>query len=428
MIPAAAPPPGQQPAKRPPIPARRTISSASMAPPAIGRSSAGCRGRSNGTRAPGGSRACSPTRRHHGDGCGALHGTYNPRRCRTSCGHEVRRLSVANADPDPSRRPPRGRRAAEGPPSVWSSRRRRRHRQLLTRPRDHRQPEPPRARHAPRHGREPEATHMAMGSMPSACRRSPHRSRPGSSPTGHGKARYAASTPSGSGPSCRREGRQRGGLPGPKREAVELGDDHPRPRRQRHYCRALAARDAGRPLPGLHRREWFTRPTPASSPIAPAPGDRLRGDARLAHQGAQVMHVGPWSSAGSTSWVIEVLSSFEDAPAPSSRRPLVEQRNKVRGIPTTDVAKITLVAVPDRPGVAHADFARGIGRHQRRHDDQNVGHGVTTDMSITIPRRAGQGHQVLDPLVPRARLPRDDHRSSIAKVSIVGAGLHNAPG
>jgi len=68
-------------------------------------------------------------------------------------------------------------------------------------------------------------------STPSACRRSPSPApRPGSSPTGP-TARPAspASTPSGSGPTGRREGRHRGGLPGPEREGRRAdGDDHPR--------------------------------------------------------------------------------------------------------------------------------------------------------------------------------------------------------
>src|SRR6187549_2128811 len=78
----------------------------------------------------------------------------------------------------------------------------------------------------------------------------------------------------------------------------------------------------------------------------------------LAQQGAQVMQV----RAVELGWIndveIEVLSSFEDAPGTLIREdPLVEQRNKVRGLAhDRNVAKVTLVAVPDRPGVARAVF------------------------------------------------------------------------
>ena len=93
----------------------------------------------------------------------------------------------------------------------------------------------------------------------------------------------------------------------------------------------------------------------------------------LAHQGAQVMNV----RAVELGWVndvdIEVLSSFEDAPGTEIREdPLVEQRNKVRGIAhDRNVAKVTLVAVPDQPGVARRVF------------DPLASSGITIDMKIT---------------------------------------------
>src|SRR6478672_3314836 len=74
----------------------------------------------------------------------------------------------------------------------------------------------------------------------------------------------------------------------------------------------------------------------------------------LAHQGAQVMQTRAVELGWVNDVVIEVLSSFEDAPGTLIREdPLVEQRNKVRGLAhDRNVAKVTLVEVPDRPGVA----------------------------------------------------------------------------
>jgi aspartate kinase len=152
----------------------------------------------------------------------------------------------------------------------------------------------------------------------------------------------------------------------------------------------------------------------------------------LAHQGAQVMQ----TRAVELAWVndveIEVLSSFEDAPGTRiTEDPLVEQRNKVRGLAhDRNVAKVTLVAVPDRPGVARSVFAplaeAGINVDMIV---QNVGHGGTTDMSFTVPRvELSRARKVLAPVVAElgaTELTTDD---SVAKVSIVGAGLHNAPG
>ena len=152
----------------------------------------------------------------------------------------------------------------------------------------------------------------------------------------------------------------------------------------------------------------------------------------LAHQGAQVMQ----TRAVELAWVndveIEVLSSFEDAPGTRiTEDPLVEQRNKVRGLAhDRNVAKVTLVAVPDRPGVARSVFApladAGINVDMIV---QNVGHGGTTDLSFTVPRvELSRAKKVLVSVVAdlgAQELTTDD---SVAKVSIVGAGLHNAPG
>jgi aspartate kinase len=152
----------------------------------------------------------------------------------------------------------------------------------------------------------------------------------------------------------------------------------------------------------------------------------------LAHQGAQVMQ----SRAVELGWVngvvIEVLSSFEDAPGTLIKEdPLVEQRNKVRGLAhDRNVAKVTLVAVPDRPGVAHAVFATlaeaGINVDMIV---QNVGHGGETDLSFTVPRvELAAAKKTLEPLVRELGARELTTDASVAKVSIVGAGLHNAPG
>ncbi|MBI2775652.1 MAG: aspartate kinase [Chloroflexi bacterium] len=152
----------------------------------------------------------------------------------------------------------------------------------------------------------------------------------------------------------------------------------------------------------------------------------------LAHQGAQVMQVRAVELGWVNDVVIEVLSSFEDAPGTLIREdPLVEQRNKVRGLAhDRNVAKVTLVAVPDRPGVARTVFdplaEAGINVDMIV---QNVGHGGTTDMSFTVPRaELGRAKKVLDPVVRELGAREVTTDASVAKVSIVGAGLHNAPG
>jgi aspartate kinase len=109
----------------------------------------------------------------------------------------------------------------------------------------------------------------------------------------------------------------------------------------------------------------------------------------------------------------------------------VEQRNKVRGLAhDRNVAKITLVEVPDQPGVARRVFGpladAGINVDMIV---QNVGHGGATDLTFTIPRvELAKAKRILDPLVRELGFRELTTDSSVAKVSIVGAGIQNAPG
>jgi aspartate kinase len=152
----------------------------------------------------------------------------------------------------------------------------------------------------------------------------------------------------------------------------------------------------------------------------------------LANQGAQVMQVRAVELGWVNDVVIEVLSSFEDAPGTLIKEdPLVEQRNKVRGLAhDRNVAKITLVEVPDKPGVARSVFGplaeAGINVDMIV---QNVGHGGATDLSFTIPRvELARAKRILEPLIRDLGFRDMTTDSAVAKVSIVGAGIQNAPG
>jgi aspartate kinase len=94
------------------------------------------------------------------------------------------------------------------------------------------------------------------------------------------------------------------------------------------------------------------------------------------------------------------------------------------------VAKVTLVGVPDKPGVANSVFGpladAGINVDMIV---QNVGHGGATDISFTIPRvELAKSKRILEPLIRDLGFADMTTDSSVAKVSIVGAGIHNAPG
>ena len=152
----------------------------------------------------------------------------------------------------------------------------------------------------------------------------------------------------------------------------------------------------------------------------------------LAHQGAQVMQTRAVELGWVNDVVIEVLSSFEDAPGTRIEEdPLVEQRNKVRGLAhDRNVAKVTLVEVPDQPGVAAIVFETmadaGINVDMIV---QNIGHHGATDLSFTIPQvELARAKRLLEPIVRNLGFRELTTDTAVAKVSIVGAGIQNAPG
>jgi len=152
----------------------------------------------------------------------------------------------------------------------------------------------------------------------------------------------------------------------------------------------------------------------------------------LANQGAQVMQ----TRAVELGWVnnvaIEVLSSFEEQPGTVIKEDTqVEKRNKVRGLAAdTKVAKVTMVAVPDKPGIARSVFdplsAANINVDMIV---QNVSHDGTTDLSFTTSRvDLAAARPVLEQIRASIGARALEIDESVAKVSIVGAGIQNAPG
>ena len=151
----------------------------------------------------------------------------------------------------------------------------------------------------------------------------------------------------------------------------------------------------------------------------------------LAHQGAQVMQ----TRAVELGWVngveIAVRSTFSDHPGTLIKEdPDVEQRNKVRGLALDrKVAKLTLVEVPDRPGIARAVFEplaeAGINVDMIV---QNVGHAGATDLSFTVPAtELARVRRLLDPVVRDLGFADMTTDAAVAKVSIVGSGSRTRP-
>jgi aspartate kinase len=152
----------------------------------------------------------------------------------------------------------------------------------------------------------------------------------------------------------------------------------------------------------------------------------------LAHQGAQVMQ----TRAVELGWVngvrIRVRSTFSDGPGTSIEEvSAMEVRDKVRALALDrKVAKVTIVGVPDRPGIAKAIFApmadQGINVDMIV---QNVGHDGLTDLSFTVERtQLARTERLLELLARDLGFKEVSADDAVAKVSIVGEGIHNSPG
>jgi len=152
----------------------------------------------------------------------------------------------------------------------------------------------------------------------------------------------------------------------------------------------------------------------------------------MAATGARVLQLRSVEFARNHGVTIHVRSSFTDSPGTIVKEVDVPMEQAIISGVTHDTteAKITVRDVPDRPGVA-ADVFTTLAHANVNVDMiiQNVSEAGSTDISFTVPqedlaraRRATQ--QIAEEL--HARTWSVDE--SIAKVSLVGAGMKTHPG
>lgn len=108
-----------------------------------------------------------------------------------------------------------------------------------------------------------------------------------------------------------------------------------------------------------------------------------------------------------------------------------ELRNRVRGVAIdTNVAKVTVFGVVDRPGVA-ASLFEPLAAADISVDVivQNAGIDGTTDLTFTIARTdLARALDVAEPVVQAMGSRGFTSDDSLAKLSIVGTGMQDAPG
>jgi aspartate kinase len=152
----------------------------------------------------------------------------------------------------------------------------------------------------------------------------------------------------------------------------------------------------------------------------------------LASYGARVIHPRAAELGEIYRMPILVASSFTDSPGTLIYGGIpMEVRNKVRGIAyDLDVAKVTVVGVPDKPGIAATIF-EPLSTASISVDTivQNASVNNITDLTFTVARsELSKAMRLIEPVTKLIGARQCVGDSSQAKVSIVGTGMQNTPG
>ena len=151
----------------------------------------------------------------------------------------------------------------------------------------------------------------------------------------------------------------------------------------------------------------------------------------LANLGANVLHSRSVEMAKKYSVKLEVRSSFENKPGTTLKEVVKVERMLIRGVTRdNNTARISLVEVPDVPGIAFKIFS--ILAKKNINVDiilQSIGRNNTKDISFTVANdQKDEAIEALKEVAEMFKAKEITCDDSVAKVSIVGAGIETHPG
>ena len=152
----------------------------------------------------------------------------------------------------------------------------------------------------------------------------------------------------------------------------------------------------------------------------------------MATYGAKVLHPRAVELGELFNIPILVASSFTENPGTLIHGGAsMEVRNKVRSIAhDLDVAKITVVGVPDQPGIAASIF-EPLARANVSVDTivQNASIDNVTDLTFTVAKsQLVRAMDVVKPIARSINARECVSDSRLGKISIIGTGMQNTPG
>jgi len=152
----------------------------------------------------------------------------------------------------------------------------------------------------------------------------------------------------------------------------------------------------------------------------------------MASYGARVMHPRAVELGELYKIPILVASSFTGNPGTLIHGGVsMEVRNKVKSVAyDLNVAKVTVIGVPDQPGIAASIF-EPLARRGISVDTivQNASIGGVTDLTFTVAQsQLAKAMEVVEPMAKAIEARGCDSDSKLGTVSIVGTGMQNTPG
>lgn len=151
----------------------------------------------------------------------------------------------------------------------------------------------------------------------------------------------------------------------------------------------------------------------------------------LASLGAQVLHNRSVEMAKRYGVNLEVISSFSKNPGTIVKEVVKMEKSNISGVARDDnVARISLVELEDKPGVAYKIFSLLADR--KINVDiilQSIGRGATKDISFTVSAaNADEAAEALKERQDSLNFKDIVVTSKVTKLSIVGAGMIGSPG
>lgn len=151
----------------------------------------------------------------------------------------------------------------------------------------------------------------------------------------------------------------------------------------------------------------------------------------LATLGAQVLNNRSVEMAKKYNVELEVLSSLESKPGTIVKEIVKMEKTLIRGVAKdNNVATVSVIGLEDTPGIAFKLFNK-LAQYKINVDIilQSVGRDGTKDITFTVPLDDGQtAADAIEGLRDSLNYKKVTIDRSVAKVSIVGAGMESHPG